>query len=407
MAACTKSCVFGPGKLTKRDLLFLLLLLLFFTTPMATAPSSIAGILFLTFWLMSGIWWQDRWYIIRQDWFLPLVIMLVLPWIALIWSPDRVTGLSIAKRSLCLVYGIAAASISYERFTPKLIIFSFLAGISVNVLVSIVQYLNFMPMFQEGYGFIYHIGYSLLLVVGMLFLVCLHYEYSVWQMRFALYIGIVVLLWNLAVNIGRSGYLVFLVALPWMLVRLFSRQRVYLIILVGVFALGGMALSPSVQSRVARIVKDVKLYQLGDGNTSVGARFHMWRGAFEVAKKYPLFGTGTGGYRYVLQNEKIVPEYINQFSHPHNNLLFIVVNYGVIGLIVFIWLIFAVLRRGWCNRYSVQGQIVIIVLYVVMVGGLTDTQIMTHSTAILMGIIIGLPATDKLSSDITSNSCQI
>jgi O-antigen ligase len=375
----------------KPDVLFWLICLVFATIPVAPAPKGIAMVLLMVFWLFSGSFWTERGRWMQQDWLPPLLLIFFLPWVGLLWSVDVTTGLKYAQRSVYWLYAPVAATISYRRYGSKFLVFAFLSGLFVSVGVSVLQYVSLIPMYKAvGYGLLNHITYSLLIVAGLLFLAYLYREYHRAVARFWICFGMLLLVWNLSVGISRAGYLAFILAIPWMAVVMFTRKQIVVISVCCVLAISALALSPVVQSRLAAIHSDISQYQQGQGMTSIGLRFHMWKGAIEIWRENPVLGVGTGGYRRALMNVVSDPKYAI-YTHPHNSLLYMAVSYGIVGVCVFVWLIYLVVRRGWLARATMEGRVILVSLFIIGVGSLTDTQIMGHATGLLLGLVSGLP----------------
>lgn len=381
----------SPWPQDKHDLLFLLLCLVFATIPVAPAPKSIAMVLMMAFWVFSGLFWAERNRWMQQDWLLPVILMFCLPWVGLLWSVDVATGLDYAQRSVFWLYALAAATISYRRYTARFFVFAYLCGLFINVGVSVLQHAKLVPMYKGvGYGLLNHITYSLLLVAGLLLLAYLYREYRGFAARLLICFGMLLLAWNLSVGISRAGYLAFMLAVPWMAVVMFTRKQIVVIGVCCVFAISALAMSPVVQSRLAAIRSDIHQYQQGQGMTSIGLRFHMWKGAIAIWKENPVLGVGTGGYRRALMDVVPDPRYA-MYTHPHNSLLYMAVSYGIAGVFIFLWLMYLVVRRGWLARTTIEGRIILVSLFIIGVGSLTDTQIMGHATGLLLGIVSGLP----------------
>lgn len=380
-----------PVSYNKQDILLFMFVLVFGTITVAPAPKSIALALMGGFWILSGLWWTQRASWLKTDWLVPLLLMIAVPWVALFWSPDRVTGLKDAQRSVYWLYSLPAVTLVFRRYSPRVLMASFLAGLYLNVLVSFLQWMQLLPMYKgQGFGLLQHITLGLLLVAGLLFLAYFYREANSGWIRFVLLLGMVLLVWNLVIGASRAGYLGFLLALPWMLNIMFNRRQILMILLIGVFAISGMVLSPVVNSRLIEIRHDVEKYHQGNGLTSVGLRLHMWKGALKIWKEHPLLGVGTGGYRETYKKIADDPAYAI-YSHPHNSVLYLAVSYGLVGLIIFAWLMTVVTRRAWLARATTEGFIMLTLLYVIAVGSLTDTQIMGHATGVLLGIVCGFP----------------
>ncbi|CEP36891.1 Lipid A core-O-antigen ligase [Halomonas sp. R57-5] len=97
-----------------------------------------------------------------------------------------------------------------------------------------------------------------------------------------------------------------------------------------------------VQERVFQAVDDISLYVSGESqDTSVGARFEMWKGASHLISDRPILGWGQNGYlkgMTTLAEDGIVSAGILQFDHAHNEFLDTFAKRGLIGLAVLLLL---------------------------------------------------------------------
>jgi O-antigen ligase len=113
----------------------------------------------------------------------------------------------------------------------------------------------------------------------------------------------------------------------------------------------------------------------------------MWSDALKIFQRYPLFGAGTGAYQH--EAKKIDPE--NSLPHPHNSYLYILVNYGMLGIGLYGWLLLVTLKRSWRARDRLSGHSILAFLFVILIGSLTDTQVLSAATGIALGFISGIP----------------
>ncbi|MBE0404484.1 O-antigen ligase family protein [Halomonas sp. FME16] len=93
-----------------------------------------------------------------------------------------------------------------------------------------------------------------------------------------------------------------------------------------------------VQERVFQGVDDISRYVSGETqNTSLGARFEMWKGASYLIANKPLFGWGENGYKdgiATLAERGAVNPVILQYSHAHNDFIDTFAKRGLVGLTV-------------------------------------------------------------------------
>ena len=152
---------------------------------------------------------------------------------------------------------------------------------------------------------------------------------------------------------ARGGW----VALPVLLIVILyiyrhSLSKRFLLTFFGIIVVASIGISQMPNNRIMERInvaqKDIQLYlDNHDGNTSLGARFEMWKSALEMAKEKPLFGWGIQGAtekRKLDTKEKIVTGDIGQFTHAHNQYLDDLSKRGVVGLLALLAVLFIPLR---------------------------------------------------------------
>ena len=140
---------------------------------------------------------------------------------------------------------------------------------------------------------------------------------------------------------SRGGW----VGLPFVLFVLFKAYHSFFswrtkIIVIALALLTGISLyhTPQlpIKSRIYDAVSDIQKYRLEDKNTSVGARFEMWRGAVALIKEKPILGWGQNGYVEGMQ-QLIARQYVHPrvqiFDHAHNEILDKTAKHGIVGLL--------------------------------------------------------------------------
>lgn len=110
--------------------------------------------------------------------------------------------------------------------------------------------------------------------------------------------------------------------------------------------------------------------------SSDGYRFEFYRNTFELIKKHPLLGTGTGSFPAVYA-EQVQGSGSIESRNPHNEFLLIAVQTGLVGLTAFLWLLwqqwrFAPLLPTPLEKALAQGLVVTMIVVCLFNSALLD-----------------------------------
>ncbi len=115
--------------------------------------------------------------------------------------------------------------------------------------------------------------------------------------------------------------------------RLAAACTLCALLLAGLFAWPGSPL----QQRYERAVEDITLYQSEQTDTSIGARFEMWRGALGNLQRRPVAGWNLQAYTEALRGQvaegRVTPVVLQYSNNLHNNYLQAWVFTGLPGLL--------------------------------------------------------------------------
>lgn len=367
---------------------------MFFFLPIATSPTVICGVFVLGVWIISGKFLEDITTWQNSKIILPVIILIVLPWTGLMYTPLPADGFPIALKTHYWLYAIAIAPVITPRRQPDLIIKMFLLGLSLNSAISILQFAGLVHL-KKGLatgllgGSSAHIPYSLLLTTGIL-IASFYFLKAQSKRERLLYISAMIQYFaTIGFTGGRSGYVALIVLSPFIVYNIIGQRHIVKILIVSVIAVSFLFSFPVVQSRFSKAKEDVVLYTQGNVNTSIGLRFHMWEIALSEIKKNPVLGTGTAGFKKSWELHKKEPS-LPFYDHPHNSFLYMMVSFGIVGLVAFCTLLFVMLKRGWKCRDSALGFAVFTFTTVFIIGSLTDTQVLPFATAIALPLFTGV-----------------
>ena len=141
--------------------------------------------------------------------------------------------------------------------------------------------------------------------------------------------------------------------------------------------------NPGFKTRIMKVMVAYNNYERnGDANgSSVFQRVEYIKASFEIIKDNPVFGVGTGIVKvfadyYEDTNSKLKPEYR---LRSHNQYLAIMVAFGVIGLLWFLFSMFYPLIADKRNR----NYLYMVFLFIVMLSMFTDDTLETQVGATL------------------------
>lgn len=364
-----------------------------FFIPIYTSPLFICGAFVLAVWIISGTFLKDA-----RVWFdgrfkVPVALMILLPWLGLVYTPAIEEGVSIAMKTYYWFFSIAIITTLRARKKPDLILKMFLAGLSLNSAISILQFFglvrpkdgNITGLFSGSSPWI---AFSLLLATGSL-IAAFYFFHERSKLRYLYVILIAQFLFTIGFIGGRSGYLSIIILLPLLFYKSIRQSGTTKVIILSAVALSLLLSLPLIKSRIAKAGEDLVLYERGHINTSVGLRLHMWKISIAEIKKNPVFGGGTGSFKKSWESYKKDPAF-PFFDHPHNSFLYMTLSFGLPGLIAFCWLLLLMLKEGWKRRDSALGFSVFVFTIVFIIGSLTDTQVLPTATAITLPIFAGI-----------------
>ncbi|MGQ3685121.1 MAG: O-antigen ligase family protein [Candidatus Loosdrechtia sp.] len=386
------------GNTIDKILFYCLCGLFFFIALGVTSITVTASIIAISIWLFSGKFFKqkDRW--LKQKWTPPVIFFMLLPCLALLWTNDMELGLKFAKKSYYWILSFVIASIALSSQNKKILFDFFLAGLALFCIASILKYINifFIPKWIPTTDFGKHITQTLFLVFGI---TLLSYYFKVYKKNLFYVLLTLLFLFTLSIAYGRSGYLTFILLSPIIAYNFFGKRFFLTLAIIIAFSTLFFSVSPAIKSRIVTAVDDIRTYQTGDPNTSVGLRLIMWQGAIKIFLKNPLIGVGTGGYtneQLKYNPPNILPEY-ERSRHPHNSFLFMAANYGMLGVVSIIWLFIAYFKKSVLSWNTLTGFAILSYGLIIFIGSMTETQILSPGTAKMFALLMGIKTENESS----------
>lgn len=370
-----------------------LLILFGFTLPLSVAVNNLFAVLIILLWLYKKEY-QRTWEIIKNSKVVIAVLLLVLLHIiGMFWTEDVATGLQILKKQwMFLLLPMMMSFVKREHI--QYYISAFLLAISISELLSYLIWFEVIPPFlraslYDPTPFIHHTSYNPFLA----FAIYLTGYYMLFDKTLSSMQKILLLLFfftmsiNMFITGGRAGQVGYLVVVVILFFQFFNKhffRALFLsMLLLSAVLFTAYSSSQIFQDRAKLIVTEIENFK-ENKNTSVGLRINFAINTFKIIKEHPLIGVGTGGYEkhYKMINDKHTPG-AEVHAHPHNMYLFEIVQFGILGLISLLSILYFQLRFAWKETDMLRAKVGIVLPLLFSVIMFSDSYLLGHFTTML------------------------
>jgi len=185
--------------------------------------------------------------------------------------------------------------------------------------------------------------------------------------------------------------LFFSIAMMTILVKVVhSKKRATAIGLLLLLAIAGLAVYTGIDEVIAR-------YELMSTNWELERdRTALWRDAWPLVKKHTLFGSGLGTFQWIYPAyESVLPDIPARYAH--NDYLQALIEVGIVGLGLLLWVFIAVWRIAYQNLKNAGDPLIrgiglgtMGVLTAVALQEVTDFGLYLPGVAVIVALLVGL-----------------
>jgi O-antigen ligase len=320
--------------------------------------------------------------------YLVLVVMVFMLNVFLggIMSDNHAKGLSELKKYwnvfLCaLLFTCAMSDINRKRL---IIVFFFAA--SMAGLVGIFQ--NFGIFFEKwegwrAHGFMHPIHYAGILAFAcatslMLLLIPNNIFFS-FKTRLFLVVSALLSFAGILFSQTRGVWLALFASCLIVFFIYNYKKAVVGLVLMTLLSVSIFASSDTLKQRAQSIVNSARNFYSEDKSIMKPERYDIWKGALLIFKDSPVFGTGTGDFEddmnRLIDEEKIRGGIKRQ--HAHSIYFQWLSTQGMVGLISLLLLLASLTHWGMgeIKRGSTGGYVIILAVFLMATGGLTENNI--------------------------------
>lgn len=159
---------------------------------------------------------------------------------------------------------------------------------------------------------------------------------------------------------GRSGYLAFVVLIMvFISFGVQKKLKIIMLVLAPLIILSLLLASPVARNRIFKGIDEIQSYEQSPKFTSIGIRIVMWKNTVQLLKNFehPVMGYGTNGFETAYKKQVTGQKgwQGEPVGDPHNQYLRILVEYGFIGLILFLFFIFSLFKQNIRGPFYILG----------------------------------------------------
>lgn len=320
----------------------------------STAVTSVLCIVMLLAWCLSGHVWQDLKLSAKQP--AGKMLLLFLAWLLISslyadtpW-PDRFATLLSWKK---LFYTFILLGIFHQAQWKQRFVYCYVTAMSIAAVIVIAVWLLDIQVREQEVGIIMsnHSAQSLAFTAAALCGVFLFKQAQGLPNKILLTGVIGLFIFDIFfVSVSRSGYLALPVAVVLLVVGLYGYKKLPHILGVTLIAvLLATLMSTTVQQRVRLGWEESKNSQTTKVLTSIGIRDVFRENTVELIQKKPWLGYGTSSFTPIYSTH-VAAKYQDwrgdAAADPHNQYLFVWLENGLVGLLLFLIYIYSAIKQG-------------------------------------------------------------
>ena len=398
-----------------------LIVLYAFVIPLSRAGVSVISVLLIVIWIAEGDFQRKFEQLKRNKIILAILSYILYTILSRAWTniesiPHGADQSFKIIRLILLPIMVIVTSLRYY-YVPKVIL-SFLLGMLVSETIS---YGIFFEIWSFGHGIptnpspvMNHLDYSVFLAFTSLLILNIVAHSENMKIKFMYFIYFMFAVSNLFINGGRTGQVAFLIALiVFSFLNIKNKLKAFIVCFILSISIFGLAynISPIFEHRLQEAIGEINKF---DSNSAVkhegsfGQRVASWIIASDMISANPFFGTGAGSEmvefnKYLLNNSQFSSNpYLQNYAHFHNEYIHVTVEYGLVGLILYLAIWYFLLRtKLYDKKMSALRAVFVSVWLTATLFDLTfHAQLPMSLFALFIGIFI---VSNQIKSDIRKN----
>jgi O-antigen ligase len=371
-----------------------LLIILAFLMPLTVFGANLIIVIICFIWLFSGNYKYKFSQIIKNPLMVVSILFFAIHVLGLLWTTDLGWGFHIVHKMWYFFLFLPILFTIVKKDYVKFYVSAFLLAITFTEVMSYLVWFELIDPFKwasvrNPTPFMSHASYNPILAFATyLVLHEIFFNKKLTNLLFSFYCFFALSMSiNMFITGGRAGQVGFLVMIAILIFQVLNKQRIksfflVLVIIPGVFTTAYLT-SYLFQERVDMAINEIYNFSKQEGG-SVGLRIDFAINSWEIFKKNPIIGVGTGDFpkEYSIVN-KINSPSLPDTSNPHNMYTLVAVQLGLIGLFSMLSIFYYQIKLALNSSeifFKNVGTTLPIMFLVMM---LSDSYLLGHFTTLM------------------------
>ncbi len=280
-----------------------------------------------------------------------------------------------------------------ERFIKAYVYFMIIVAFATTILWSmdiIIREGDGIGIFMTNY-----LSQSMAFIAAIVACIFLIQSASSRPQKYFLLIGVLFLIFNVFyVSGARSGYVALTFAIVFSISNIYGLKKMpHILAVCSIFLILFFLTSTNMQERLYKGIDEFVNVDIAPVSTSIGWRIVFAKNTVELIKDKPIFGYGTSAFKPIYSHH-VSSIYNNNdwrsaaATDPHNIYLFICLENGLIGLLIFLGYIYISIRQGL--QHPPYGKIAVGFLIAISAASLFNSHFKTFSEGHLLAFFTGI-----------------
>lgn len=282
---------------------------------------------------------------------------------------------------------------------------AYLVTMLIVTLISTAEWIGILDRYQDDPGHVFHNHIITGIMISYAAYIASWYAWITPGRRRFVYLVLVFLftVQTFFITSGRTAYVTYIALMGVLFLQILPFKRAFVAVCTALILLGGVYYKSTVmQKALYDVVKDVRDYQVNQKDTHIGYRIQFHKFSHMLFLRHLYRGNGTAGFMHAFAHEKPVPSWDRRLMEPHSEYWLILSEFGLLGILIFSYFLYALLRAIWAlneMRILALGLLVAFAL-----GCMTDSLFLYSSTGVFFMTMVALCLGEQRCARVSSTS---